>query len=52
MTKKATKKLLKAIKKGNCSKMAEICKKHSFGVEATEELMFRALYRCMGCEVH
>lgn len=51
MKKKAQKKLAKAIKKGNCEKMAQLCKDHSLGVEASEELILRALY-CKLCTDH
>lgn len=51
MKKKTQKKLLKAIKTGNCDKMAQLCKDNSFGAEATEELMLRALFHEL-CDCH
>ena len=44
MKKNTYKKIEKAIKRGNCIKMAELCAKYNFGWEVQEELMLRAFY--------
>lgn len=51
MKKKTQKKLLKAIKNEDCEKMAKLCEDNHFGVEATEELILRALF-CKLCKDH
>jgi len=45
MKKKFQKKLIKAIKKQNYEKIVRICREAYCGVEMTEELVLRALYR-------